>query len=171
MKNIKKILDSNWFKKTYFIVSLILFGVGLYVIFDPKPFLRFGYIGILFFNILGGVGTFLVPTLSSKMNIWLLALVTALGMGINDSLSWIVGRGGSETVYKAKWANKAEQFLDKYGWKSLFVLSALPLPYDAIGLMSGYLGMDYLKFFVPTVFGKFIRILLIGFGYQWLIGL
>ena len=92
-------------------------------------------------------------------------------MGINDSIAWVTGRGSSEAVYKVKWADKAERFLDKYGWKSLFVLSAIPLPYDAIGLVSGYLGMDYLKFFVPTVFGKFVRVILIGYGYQWLISL
>ena len=167
----KKMLNSNWFKRTYFVISLFLLGVGLYAVVDPQPFIKFGYVGIFVFNTLGGVGTFLIPTLSSKMNIWLLALATAMGMGINDSIAWVTGRGSSEAVYKVKWADKAERFLDKYGWKSLFVLSAIPLPYDAIGLVSGYLGMDYLKFFVPTVFGKFVRVILIGYGYQWLVSL
>ncbi|MEK7154845.1 MAG: VTT domain-containing protein [Patescibacteria group bacterium] len=167
----KKILNSAWFKRVYFAVSLALLGIGLYSVFDPEPFLKFGYFGIFVFNALGGVGTFLIPVLSSKMNIVLLALATATGMGINDSIAWLAGRGSSEAVYKVKWADKAERFLDKHGWKSLFVLSALPLPYDAIGLVSGYLGMDYLKFFMPTVSGKFIRMLLIGYGYQWLISL
>lgn len=167
----KKILNSRWFKRIYFAISLVLLGIGFYSVINPQPFLRFGYVGVFIFNTLGGVGTFLIPTLSSQMNIWLLALATATGMGINDSIAWLAGRGSSEAVYKVKWADKAERFLDKYGWKSLFVLSAIPLPYDAIGLVSGYLGMDYLKFFVPTVFGKFVRVILIGYGYQWLISL
>lgn len=143
----------------------------MYAVFDPEPFLKFGYFGIFVFNSLGGIGTFLIPPLSSKMNLWLLALATALGMGINDSIAWLAGRGGSEAIYKMKWVPRVEKFLDKYGWKPLFLLSILPLPYDAIGLVLGYLGLDYFKFFVPMVVGKFIRMLLIGFGYQWLIAL
>ncbi len=167
----KELLNQTWFKRTYFIISLILLGIGIYTAFDPEPFLKFGYFGIFVFNALGGLGTFLIPTLSSKMNILLLALATALGMGINDSVSWLAGRGVSEAVYKMKWVPRVEKFLDKYGWKPLFILSILPLPYDAIGLVLGYLGLDYLKFFIPMVVGKFIRILLIGYGYQWLISL
>lgn len=167
----RKLLNSVWFKRCYFILSLVLLGIGLYSAFDPGPFLEFGYLGVFLFNVLGGAGVILVPTLSSAMNIWLLAFVTAIGMGINDSLSWLVGRGGSDAVYKVKWADKAEKFLDRHGWKSLFIISAIPFPYDVIGLLSGYLGMDYLKFFIPTVLGKFMRTLLIGFGYRWLISL
>ena len=113
----KELLSSRWFKKAYFILSLTLLIVGFYLIVDSRPFFKFGYLGVFLFNLLGGLGTYLIPTLSLKMNIWLLALATALGMGINDSISWLAGRGGSEMVYKAKWADKAERFLDKYGWK------------------------------------------------------
>ena len=171
MLNLKKILGSTWFKRIYFAISLLLLGIGLYSVINPEPFLKFGYPGIFVFNALGGLGTFLIPTLSSQMNIWLLALATATGMGINDSISWLAGRGGSEAVYKMKWVPRVEKFLDTYGWKPLFVLSVLPLPYDAIGLILGYLGLDYLKFFIPMVVGKFVRVILIGYGYQWLISI
>ena len=167
----KKMLNSNWFKRTYFVISLFLLGVGLYAVVDPQPFIKFGYVGIFVFNTLGGAGTLLIPALSSKMNIWLLAFTTATGMGINDSVAWLVGRGGSEAVYKMKWVPRVEKFLDTYGWKPLFVLSVLPLPYDTIGLILGYLGLDYLKFFIPMVVGKFVRVILIGYGYQWLVSL
>ena len=168
---LQKVLNSIWFKRIYFAISLSLLGIGLYSVFDPEPFLKFGYLGIFVFNALGGIGTFLIPTLSSQMNIWFLAFATALGIGINDSTAWLAGRGGSEAIYKMKWVPRVEKFLDTYGWKPLFVLSVLPLPYDAIGLILGYLGLDYLKFFIPMVFGKFVRVILIGYGYQWLISL
>ena len=65
----KKMLNSNWFKRTYFVISLFLLGVGLYAVVDPQPFIKFGYVGIFVFNTLGGAGTLLIPALSSKMNI------------------------------------------------------------------------------------------------------
>ncbi len=165
----KELFDSPWFKRFYFSISLVLLVVGLYSAIKPDLFLKFGYVGIFVFNLLGGAGALLIPALSSKMNILLLAAVTALGMGINDSIAWLAGRGGSEVIYKSAWVPRIEKFLDKYGWKPLFVLSILPFPYDIIGLATGYLGLDYLKFFIPTVVGKYIRVILIAYGYQWII--
>lgn len=151
-------------KKIYFLVFLLLLILGFYIIIKPEPFLKYGYGGIFIFNILGGFGTYLIPTLSQKMNLFLLALSTALGMTLNDSISWVIGNGGVAIIEKGKWAKKVEKLLTKYGSVALFIISVLPIPYDAIGLISGYLGIQYKNFFLPTFFGKFLRMILIGLG-------
>ena len=108
----KRILNSTWFKRIYFAISLLLLGIGLYSVINPEPFLKFGFPGVFVFNALGGAGTLLIPTLSSNMNIFLLAFATALGMGINDSIAWLAGRGSSEAIYKMKWVPRVENLLE-----------------------------------------------------------
>jgi membrane protein YqaA with SNARE-associated domain len=143
----------------------------VYIVVDPKPFLKFGYFGIFIFNSVGGLGTYLIPTLSQQFNLVLLSLSTALGMAINDSISWVVGKGSTAIIQRGKWTNHVEVILNKYGSVALFFISALPVPYDAVGLISGYLGIKYRNFFLPTFAGKFIRMILIGLGTAQLIKL
>jgi len=171
MKKLSVFLQSKTFKQIYFVVFLFTLLIGIYIVVDPKPFLKFGYFGIFIFNSIGGLGTYLVPTLSQKLNLVLLSFSTALGMAINDSISWVVGSGGSAIIQRGRWVNRIEKIVNKYGSLSLFIISALPVPYDAIGLISGYLGIKYKNFFLPTFLGKFIRMILIGLGTAQLIKL
>lgn len=91
-------LNSTWFKRIYFAVPLILMGVGLYIVISPEPFLKLGYIGVFFLNALGGLGTYLIPPLSLKMNIWLLALYSPLALQ-RDRISPGVLRAGLSKVF------------------------------------------------------------------------
>lgn len=171
MKGLANFLESTTFKKAYFVIFLLLFLFGIYIVVDPKPFLKYGYVGIFIFNFLGGLGSYLIPTLSQKMNLISLSFITALGMVCNDTISWIVGKGGTAVIQKGRWANRVEKLINRYGSLTFFVISALPVPYDIIGLIAGYLGIKYRNFSLPTFAGKFLRMMLIGMGTKWLIKL
>jgi membrane protein YqaA with SNARE-associated domain len=130
---------------------------------DPTPFLKFGYFGIFIFNLFGA-GTLLFLSLARHMNIVYLAFVSASGMTFNDSVSWVVGRSGDEIIPRSKKIEKVERSLHKYGALALFLWSLVPIPYDIVGFIAGYLEFPYKKFIVPTFLGKFARLILLGSG-------
>ncbi len=168
-EKLARLFESKRFKQVYFILFLLLLILGIYTVVRPEPFLKYGYLGIFLFNLLGGPGTYLVPSLSQKMALLPLALSTAIGMTLNDSMGWVVGQGSTAVFTKGKWTIRAEKVLKKYGVWGLFTLSILPIPYDFVGLVIGYLGASYKTFFWPTFFGKLVRFILIGLGTSWLI--
>ncbi len=162
-KQLASIFTSKTFKKTLFVFGLLFFILTLVISLDPKPFLRFGYVGVFVFNLIGP-GTLLVPSLSRYMNVYLLALATALGMAGNDSVSWLVGRNSDVVVARSKGTQRIEATLHKYGPYALFVWSLIPFPYDLIGFIAGYLEFPYRRFIIPTILGKFVRFILLGLG-------
>ncbi|MFH1244770.1 MAG: hypothetical protein V1487_04355 [bacterium] len=100
--------QKTWFKRAYASIGMVMIVASLLIVVDPEPFLRYGYWGVFGFNLIGP-GTLLIPTLSLKMNIWGLALASACGMALNDSLSWIVGQGGRSIIPPGTRAQKIEQ--------------------------------------------------------------
>jgi membrane protein YqaA with SNARE-associated domain len=158
-----KLLSSAKFKRATFILGLIFFVLTLFISLDPQPFLRFGYVGIFIFNVLGA-GTILAIPLARHMNILGLAIASASGMALNDSVSWLVGRSSDSVIPRSPKVARIEKGLHKYGSIALFFWSLIPFPYDIIGFIAGYLEFSYPKFILPTFLGKFVRFLLLGFG-------
>lgn len=142
----------------------VIFYISAFIIaFNPKPFLKLGYLGVFVFSLFGP-GMILVPALVGKLNIFVLAFVVALGMTFNDSISWLVGRSGDIIVKRTKKIERIEKIINKYGSYALFFWSLIPFPYDLIGLIAGYLELSYKRFIIPTFLGKFIRFILLGLG-------
>lgn len=141
-----------------------MFSVAtFFMIFNPEPFLRYGYPGIFVFNLFGP-GTFLVPVLSRHLNVYLLALTSASGMAINDSVSWYMGKNGDVVLPRSKRVIEAEKTLHKYGPLGLLLFAFIPMPYDFIGLIAGYMEFPFWRFWMPTFLARFVRFVLLGFG-------
>jgi len=164
MKNrLMRLFQSKEFKKIIFILGIIFFVLTIFISLDPKPFLKFGYIGVFIFNLFGA-GTLLAIPLARHMNIVGLAFVSALGMTFNDSVSWLVGRSGDVIIPRSKKVEKIEKTIHKFGSAALFFWSLIPIPYDIIGFIAGYLEFPYKNFIIPTFLGKFVRLILLGSG-------
>jgi membrane protein YqaA with SNARE-associated domain len=157
------LIQSKIFKTVVFILGVLLLISTVFISINPEPFLKFGYAGVFLFNLFGP-GTLLIPTLSLEMNIPLIALFSATGMTLNDSLSWVVGTIGNDVIPPSSRVERIELKLKKHGAIYLFLWSLIPFPYDIIGFIAGYLDFKYLKFALPTILGKFIRFLVIGYG-------
>lgn len=138
------------------------------IVVEPEPFLRLGYLGVFGFNLIGP-GTLLIPSLSLKMNIVGLAIASALGMSINDSLSWVVGHGGRAIITPSPRSLRIEQSIHKYGVWALFFWSVMPIPFDFVGLIAGYLGFSYKRMFLAAFLGKVARFLTMGIGTNWIV--
>ena len=193
-EKIVHIVESKFFKQVTFFLGIIFILLSLFISFNPEPFLRFSYLGIFIFNMLGGSGVLLVPSLVRFFNLTGLAFATAAGMGFNDSVAWLVGNSGqtiigptslklpksswvspesltspftnqsNSGVKKGKKVKLIEKSINKYGVFALFFWSLIPFPYDLIGFVAGYLGLSYVKYIIPTFLGKFVRIILLGLG-------
>lgn len=158
-----KFFQSPFFKKITVVAGVVFFVATILIFIDPQPFVRLGYFGVFVFNVVGP-GTLLVPSLAQHMNIFGLAFASALGMAVNDSVSWLVGRNGDVVIPRGDRVRKIEGTLQRYGPFGLFFWSLIPFPYDLIGLIAGYMEFKYIVFFLPTFLGKFFRIILIGSG-------
>lgn len=162
-ERLAKLFQSKKFKKTTFVLGIVFLILTLFISLDPKPFLKFGYIGVFIFNLFGA-GTLLAIPLSRHMNIIRLAFVTALGMAFNDSVSWLIGRSGDVVIPRSKKVEKIEKTIHRFGSVALFFWSLIPIPYDIIGFIAGYLEFSYKSFIIPTFLGKFVRFILLGSG-------
>jgi membrane protein YqaA with SNARE-associated domain len=170
LQKLSTIFQTKKFKQTTFVLGIIFIVLTFFISLDSKPFLKFGYPGVFLFNVLG-VRTILFIPLVKHMNLFLLSMVTALGMGINDSVSWIVGRSGDSVIPPSEKVKKIESGLKKYGVFALFVWSLIPFPYDIIGFIAGYLEFSYKRFILPTFLGKLTRFLLLGTGILAVMGI
>ncbi len=164
-----KLFQSESSKKIILVLGLLFLILTIFISLDPTPFLKFSYLGVFAFNLFGP-GTLLVPSLSRYMNIPLLAFATALGMLLNDSVSWLVGRSSDIVISRPRKFQKIEKTLHKFGPFALFFWSLIPIPYDLIGLIAGYLEFSYKSFVIPTFLGKFVRFLLLGYGTIFVLG-
>lgn len=158
-----RFFDSKGFKRTIFIFGIVFLFLTTLISTQPEPFLKFRYFGVFVFNLFGP-GTLLIPTLSKYMNVFLLAFSSACGMSLNDSLSWYIGSYSHEIIPHSRKMERIEKSVNKYGFSALFIWSLIPIPYDFIGLVAGYLGFSYRKFILPAFLGKFVRFLLLGLG-------
>lgn len=158
-----RFFQSKHFKRISFFLGIIFLIIAAFFAVRPEPFLRFGYAGVFVFNILGA-GTFLIIPLVKHFNLLPLALVSAFGITLNDSIAWFVGTSGTAVVPKGKKIKRIEKSIQKYGVYALFFWALIPFPYDLIGFIAGYLGIPYRTFVIPTFLGKFIRLIFLGMG-------
>lgn len=162
-EKIIRLLESRDFKRFAFLSGIAFLILAGFIFSNPAPFLAFGYPGIFVFALFGPA-SLLVPIMAPHMNVWVLAVVTALGMAINDTVSWWIGTYGHTIIPHSQKVEKLEQTLRKRGSPALFVFALIPFPYDLIGLISGYLGFTFRGFIIPTFLGRLLRFILLGFG-------
>ncbi|MDZ7587136.1 MAG: VTT domain-containing protein [Patescibacteria group bacterium] len=154
--------------KKYLKIFSLIFAVVFYllafvIVFKPEPFLHFGYLGIFAFNLVGP-GMFLIPTASRFFNVLGVALVTSLGMTLNDAVSWLAGKNGDIIFPRGRRVKHVEGYIKKYGPFALFFWAIIPFPYDFIAVIAGYLKLPFKRFLIPTFFGRLLRFLLMGLG-------
>ncbi|MFZ5425111.1 MAG: YqaA family protein [Patescibacteria group bacterium] len=163
MDKLVNLINSNGFKKATVIIGSILAIGSILISVNPEPFLKTGYWGVFLYGMLGPV-TIIIPTMSQHYNLYVLSAIASFGVVINDTLAYIVGRNADAFIQKSKKVLVVEKWVNKYGYLALFVIAVLPIPYDFIGLIVGYLDLSFKKYAVPLFVGKFFRFVLIGLG-------
>jgi membrane protein YqaA with SNARE-associated domain len=163
VQKLLKLTQTKSFKKIIVFIGIILALGSILISVNPEPFLKTGYLGVFIYGILGPVTT-IIPVMSQHLNIYILATVAAAGMVLNDTLAYIIGRNADVFIDKSKKVMLVEKWVDRYGYITLVVIAILPVPYDFIGLLAGYLDLSFKKYAIPLFVGKFIRIVFVGMG-------
>lgn len=163
MEKIKAIVTAGWFQKTLRLLGIIFIVATFFITVKPDSFLRFGYAGIFAYSIVGP-GLVIVALLAQKVNLLFLILFAALGSCINTSITYAVGNGSNTILGNKKPVIKLRDLVKKYGLIAVYVLAAIPTPFDVNGLISGYLGIPYRRFVVAAFLGRTTSYLLVGLG-------
>ncbi len=96
------------------------------------------------------------------LNIYLTIFSASLGVTIGEITGYLAGLG-IRSLKEMKKIKKYEKIFRKYGFLSIFLFAALPLPFDIIGMLAGYLKYDLKKFLIAVFFGKLIKITIVAF--------
>lgn len=106
----------------------------------------------------------IVVECSMLMNPFLAALCGAFGAALGEMIAFYVGIHGERAV-PGRFMNWVKVRITSHKYLMLLLFSMLPFPvFDIIGLLSGAMKMNALKFFGVCFTGKLIKVLC----YVWL---
>jgi membrane protein DedA with SNARE-associated domain len=154
---------------------------------DKATFDRYGYVGIFAANFLGTATGFIpVPGLTAAGQALIIAgadslfvpgvvVAGSLGMTLAESTAYLtgsVGRGLAEERQMpvkgrlGRMMNRAagwvDWMMDRYGFLTLLVLSAIPNPFfEFAGITAGAVRMNFWQFLLAVGIGKTVRVILL----------
>jgi uncharacterized membrane protein YdjX (TVP38/TMEM64 family) len=138
-------------------------------------FRTWGYAGVFIINVLGNATVlFPIPSLAinfaggSVLNPFLVGLVAGVAEPIGELSGYLAGYGGSAVFTNKPNYVKVKGWMQKRGFLTIFVLSAIPNPiFDMAGMAAGALRFPLWKFLVSCWMGKTVKatvIALLGSG-------
>ena len=135
---------------------------------------NWGYFGLLVVNIIC-TGTIFFPLpnyilvflFGGILNPLLVALFSAIGAAIGESVSYGVGRGGRQILNnkERRYYTLAKAWFEKKrGFLIVVIFAATPLPFDIVGLVGGSIKYNFKKFVLAAFIGKLIGFLILALG-------
>ncbi len=175
-------------------IFVLVPSIGLLVVTLVVPDLSdrlegFGYAGVFLANLastatvfipvpgLTAAGQALIITQAKHLNPIAVGLLGGTGMALGEVTAYAAGAAGSEAVESGtlkpperfrpaieKLVHGVDWLMDRYGFGTLLVLSAIPNPlFEVAGLTAGASRMNFWRFMVAVLIGKNIRGLLLAF--------
>ena len=153
-----------------YIIDTMLDQLGVYVYFGLF-FIIFAETGLAVGFFLPGDSLLVVSGLfaaAGKLNIALVLIAFFLGSVIGDSTGYWTGRTMGKTIFnressyifKPSRVEKAKQFFDKYGAKTIIMARFVPIVRTFAPIVIGATEMPYVKFLTYSVFGGLLWICL-----------
>lgn len=144
---------------------------------------QWGYLGILTVQFLSSATVFLpLPGLAviflygTILDPYLVGLSAALGAALGELTGYAVGYGGHRLIIKKnrKIANDARRLFKKYDYFFVIILfSAIPFPFDVVGVLCGLSRYDIKKFLTAVFIGNWIKLSLVAlsgfYGIPWIL--
>lgn len=166
-------------------VLALLFSITLTVLVvvfrnEIVRFKTWGYAGVFIINLLGNATVlFPIPSLAinfaggSVLNPFLVGLVAGIAEPIGELTGYLAGFGGSAMFETKPRYARVKGWMQKRGFLTVFVLSAIPNPlFDMAGMAAGALRFPLWKFLVSCWLGKTLKatvIALLGSGFFGLV--
>jgi membrane protein YqaA with SNARE-associated domain len=129
-----------------------------------KSFQRYGYLGIFLTILVSNLSIFspanlVVTVLGGRvLNPIVVGLVAALGCILGEILAYEVGSSGTAVLEDKAWFTKVHGFMQKNGFLTLFVITALPNPAVSFsGIIAGALQYPFFKFLLASFTGNWLQ--------------
>ena len=131
----------------------------------------YGYAGVFLVSVLSNATVvFPVPGLAvvfaggGVLNPLLVGLVAGLGEPLGELTGYLAGYGGRAAVQEGGWFERLQAWMERRGFLTLFVLSAIPNPlFDLAGIAAGVLHFPLAKFLLACWLGKSLKTLIIAY--------
>jgi uncharacterized membrane protein YdjX (TVP38/TMEM64 family) len=167
-----------------FLVAAIT--IALFLLFQNNPdkikeFQNYGYPGAFLISLVSSA-TIILPTpglllliaLGAAFNPVLVGLVGAVGGAVGEITGYVLGHSGRGLTQRNKLFVKAEGWMKRGGFVTIFLFSLLPfLPVDIVGVVAGALRFPIWKFLLACFFGKAILYIVMvqtgGWGWEALL--
>lgn len=133
---------------------------------------KFGYLGIFLASLLTNAslilpvpGVLITSAMGAVFNPMLVALAAGGGATIGEISGYLAGFSGQTIVEKAKWHEKLEKWMRKYGDLTILVLAFIPNPaFDMVGIMAGAMKIPIHRFLFFCFIGKVLKMLAFAYG-------
>ena len=134
----------------------------------------FGYFGIFLATFLGTSSIFfpapnlLVIFVGGRIwNPFFAGLSGGIGCSLGEIGGYLAGRSSTSILENPEKYKRTQRWIKKYRWLAIFLLAAIPNPFfDAVGIVSGFLKLSFLDFFLPVLAGRMLRSLIFAYlGY------
>lgn len=114
-------------------------------------------------------GLMVILSAASVMNPIIVAIVGALGMTAGECIGYLGGLTGRQLISKNAKTEKVLKIVNKYGIFSVFLFALIPFPvFDVIGVVTGYLKFNFIKFILPCYVGKLLKSLTVALAAEYL---
>jgi membrane protein DedA with SNARE-associated domain len=156
-------------------VSIIILVVFLYFqfpdFFKQENIEKLGYFGVFFISVILNA-TVIIPVSNMALifalgaalpSPWVVGLLGGTGAAIGEMTGYLAGRSGRGLLSKNKVYVRVEGWVKKWGWIAIFVLSAVPLAFDVVGIIAGALKMPTWKFSLATWAGRTVTYTLVAY--------
>jgi len=132
---------------------------------------RLGYLGVFVISLLGNATVVLpVPSLAvvyaggSVLNPLVVGLVAGLGEPIGELTGYMAGYGGSAVIENRERFEKLKGWMQRRGFLTILVLSAIPNPlFDIAGMAAGVLHFPVAQFLAACWLGKTVKAIAIAY--------
>lgn len=133
---------------------------------------RFGYLGIFLASLLTNAslifpvpGVLITSAMGAVFNPFFVALAAGSGATIGEISGYLAGFSGQKVVEKAKWHDKLESWMKRYGDLTILVLALIPNPaFDVVGIMAGVMKIPIHRFLIFSLIGKVLKMLVFAYG-------
>jgi membrane protein YqaA with SNARE-associated domain len=170
----------NWLRQKMlplsglFVAVAIMAGIVLFYCQYPNVFreLRaYGYLGAFIISVILN-GTIILPVSNIAIIITLgatlptplfVGLAGGLGASIGELTGYVAGRSGRGLLAKSNFYHRVENWVHRWGWIAVFLLSVFPAVFDVVGIISGALRMPLWKFFLACWLGRTLSYTIVAY--------
>ena len=159
-------------------ILILALTITLFLFFQQNPekireFESYGYPGAFVISLVSTAtiilpvpGILFIIALGTALNPILIGLISAAGGSIGETTGYMLGRSGRGFTRNNKTLVRAEGWMWKRGFVTVFLFSLIPfLPLDVVGVIAGFIRFPIWKFLLASFLGKtLLHIILIQTG-------